>query len=131
MNTAAKVGAFFLVGPRPRGAADLEDRGHPHRQAARPEGPAEFKDVAGLDEKSTVRMAGVRVGKVAKIRLDPRTGKARRRPRDRPDVELRQGASAAIANLGLLGEKYVELFPGPPAAPPLPEGSTLKGDMPV
>ena len=47
------------------------------------------------------------------------------------DVDLRQGASASIANLGLLGEKYVELVPGPSAAAELPEGTTLKGDLPV
>jgi phospholipid/cholesterol/gamma-HCH transport system substrate-binding protein len=47
------------------------------------------------------------------------------------DVELRRGASASIANLGLLGEKYVELVPGPVGGPELPEGTTLKGDIPV
>jgi phospholipid/cholesterol/gamma-HCH transport system substrate-binding protein len=48
-----------------------------------------------------------------------------------PDVDLRQGASASIANLGLLGEKYVELTPGPVGAAALPEGSILQGDTPV
>ena len=46
-------------------------------------------------------------------------------------MELRQGASASVASLGLLGEKYVELVPGPVGAAELPEGTTLKGDLPV
>src|SRR5262249_46012741 len=47
------------------------------------------------------------------------------------DVELRLGASASVANLGVRGEKYVELVPGPVGAQELPEGTTLKGDVPV
>ena len=31
----------------------------------------------------------------------------------------------------MLGDKYVELIPGPVAAAALPEGTTLKGDAPV
>ncbi len=130
MSTAAKVGGFFLVVLVLAGLLiwRIEDlrlgRGPAKRISV------EFKDVAGLDAKSTVRLAGVRVGKVARIRLAP-DGKAIVEMDLDKDVELRQGASAAIANLGLLGEKYVELVPGPVGAPELPEGTTIKGDVPV
>jgi phospholipid/cholesterol/gamma-HCH transport system substrate-binding protein len=131
MNTAAKVGAFFL-GVLVIGALliwRIEDirigKGKPQRITA------EFKDVAGLDEKSSVRVAGVRVGKVGRIGVDRETGKARVELEIDPGVELRQGAVPQIANMGLLGEKYVELYPGPPGAAALPEGSVLQGDVPV
>jgi phospholipid/cholesterol/gamma-HCH transport system substrate-binding protein len=131
MNTAAKVGAFFLGVLVLAGLLiwRIEDirigRGKPQRVTA------EFKDVAGLDEKSTVRVAGVRVGKVGHIQVDPQTGKAIVELQIDPGVELRQGAVPQIANLGLLGEKYVELYPGPAGGPPLPEGAVLRGDVPV
>jgi phospholipid/cholesterol/gamma-HCH transport system substrate-binding protein len=130
MSTAAKVGAFFLVALALAGILiwRIEDlrlgRGPAKKMSV------EFKDVAGLNAKSTVRLAGVRVGKVARIRLAP-DGKAIVEMDLDRDVDLRTGATASIANLGLLGEKYVELVPGPVGAPELPEGTTLKGDLPV
>lgn len=72
-----------------------------------------FDTVAGLDEKSAVRVAGVRVGQVESIRLQP-DGRARVTLEVDEDIQLRRGASAQVASLGLLGEKYVELFPGDP-----------------
>ncbi len=131
MSAAAKVGAFFVIALVLAGLLiwRIEDlrlgRGKAQRISV------EFKDVAGLDAKSTVRVAGVRVGKVARIRIDKTTGNALVDVDIDPDVDLRQGASASIANLGLLGEKYVELVPGPVGASALPEGTILHGDQPV
>ena len=131
MNTAAKVGAFFLVVLVLAALLiwRIEEirvgRGRPQKITA------VFKDVAGLDEKSTVRVAGVRVGKVGRIRVDPQSGNALVELDIDPGVELREGAASQIANLGLLGEKYVELYPGPAGGPPLKEGTVLKGETPV
>jgi len=131
MSAAAKVGAFFVVALVLAGLFiwRIEDlrigRGKAQRISV------EFKDVAGLDAKSTVRVAGVRVGKVRRIRIDKSTGNAVVDMDIDADVDLRQGASASIANLGLLGEKYVELVAGPVGSPALPEGTTLRGDVPV
>jgi len=90
---------------------------------------AAFDTVAGLDDKSSVRVAGVRVGRVDGIRLSGDLAYVSLLL-ERP-VELREGASAAIANMGLLGDKYVELNPGPASAPPLAEGAVLVGSSPV
>jgi len=46
-------------------------------------------------------------------------------------VTLTEGAAAAVANLGLLGDKYVQLEPGRAGAPELPEGTVLPGRSPV
>ena len=92
---------------------------------------AVFGSVAGLDDKSAVRMAGVRVGRVDGIGLAADGRSAKVRLLLEQPVALTQGASARIANLGLLGDKYVEIVPGPPSAPPLPAGAVLRGTTPV
>jgi len=89
---------------------------------------ASFTSVAGLDDKSAVRVAGVRVGRVDGIRLDG-TRALVTLLLEKP-VPLTQGATARIANMGLLGDKYVELVPGPPGAPALAEGAVLPGITP-
>ncbi|MDP9121703.1 MAG: MlaD family protein, partial [Acidobacteriota bacterium] len=92
---------------------------------------AVFGSVAGLDDKAAVRVAGVRVGRVDGIGLSPDGRSATVRLLFEKPVPLTQGASARIANLGLLGDKYVELVPGPPGAPPLPANAVLQGKTPV
>ena len=89
---------------------------------------AVFPSVAGLDDKATVRVAGVRVGHVDGVGLQgthARITLALEKP-----LPLTVGTTARIANLGMLGEKYVELVPGPPGAPPLPENAVLVGVTP-
>jgi phospholipid/cholesterol/gamma-HCH transport system substrate-binding protein len=87
-----------------------------------------FDSVAGLDDKSSVRIAGVRVGQVDGVGL--RGTKALiHLVLDKP-LPLTIGTTAKISTLGLLGEKYVEIVPGPPGAAPLPENSLLIGKTP-
>lgn len=129
MSTAARVGLFSFVVLVLAGLLiwRIEDlrigRGKPRRVTI------QFQDVAGLDEKTAVRVAGVRVGRVEKIRLIE--GKAYVDLELDYDVDLRQGASGSVASLGLLGEKYVELVPGPVGSAPLPDSAVLVGDVPV
>lgn len=88
-----------------------------------------FPDVSGLDAKAAVRVFGVRVGKVESITL---VG-------DHAEVvlavdatlKLGKGATAAVRNLGLLGDKYVELVPGDPSAGPPEDPERLAGTSPV
>jgi phospholipid/cholesterol/gamma-HCH transport system substrate-binding protein len=89
---------------------------------------AVFPSVAGLDDKASVRVAGVRVGRVDGVGLQgtrARITLALEKP-----LALTIGTTARIASLGMLGEKYVELVPGPPDAPPLPENAVLVGTTP-
>ena len=92
---------------------------------------AVFGTVAGLDDKSAVRMAGVRVGRVDGIGLAADGRSAKVRLLLEQPLSLTRGTSARIANLGLLGDKYVEIVPGPPTAPPLPADAVLAGTSPV
>ncbi len=90
---------------------------------------AQFRNVAGLDDQAAVRVAGVRVGRVDGIELagrQARVGILLEKP-----LALTAGTRARVANMGLLGDKYVEIIPGPAGAPPLPEGAVLPGETPV
>src|SRR5512142_2796381 len=103
MSSAAKIGLFMLIilGVIGYFILKIEDvdlsRGKATRQVK-----VVFDNVAGLDEKSAVRVAGVRKGKVTKIRLLP-NGKAEVTLDMDNDVPLYGNASAQVANLGLLG----------------------------
>jgi phospholipid/cholesterol/gamma-HCH transport system substrate-binding protein len=117
MSSAAKVGAFMLVVLAILGffiirIEDLKIR----RARELKKVDILFDTVAGLDNKSAVRVAGVRVGKVDDINLTP-GGRARVTVEIDSDVKLHQGATARIASLGLLGEQYVEIDTGNPRAP--------------
>jgi len=74
---------------------------------------AKFQDVGGLTAKSPVRMAGVTVGRVSKITIDPYDyeaivtmqifGSHKNLPLD---------TSASILTAGLLGSQFIGLEPG-------------------
>jgi phospholipid/cholesterol/gamma-HCH transport system substrate-binding protein len=115
MSSAAKLGLLMLVILAVVGyfVLKIEDidvgRGKGSRKVT-----VAFDDVAGLDAKSAVRVAGVRKGKVTDVRVE--NGKAVVELEVDDDVQLHRNATARVANLGLLGEKYVELDPGTPDA---------------
>jgi phospholipid/cholesterol/gamma-HCH transport system substrate-binding protein len=70
---------------------------------------ANFDSVAGLDTKSSVRMAGVKIGVVEKVELED--SRARVTVRIDPGVRILRNTEAMIKTMGLLGEKYVEFVP--------------------
>ncbi|HNX32523.1 MAG TPA: MlaD family protein [Holophaga sp.] len=74
----------------------------------------DFEQVAGLSVQSQVRVAGVKVGTVDEIRLEG--GKARVIIGLPTDVPVYADASVQLSSLGILGEKYVDLNQGKPAA---------------
>lgn len=88
-----------------------------------------FDSVAGLNDKAPVRVAGVRVGTVEAIGLEGR--RARITLLLDQAVELPAGSTAQIANAGILGDKYIELIPGPAGGPPMSPGQVLEGETPV
>ena len=90
---------------------------------------AVFDSVVGLDDKAAVRLAGVRVGRVDGIALEGRKARVSLLL-DQP-IAFVEGSSAAIANQGLLGDKFVELRLGPEGGALLPPGAVLAGTTPV
>ncbi|MBI4641624.1 MAG: MCE family protein [Candidatus Tectomicrobia bacterium] len=85
---------------------------------------AHFDSVAGLDLKSSVRTAGVEIGKVEQIELE--RGLARVTIRLYEGVPLRKDSAAFVRSLGLLGEKYIEITPGSPDQSLLEEGGVVQ-----
>jgi len=129
MNQAVKVGLFMAVVLAILGYLIMQVE---HIRLFGPEGQrveAAFDSVAGLDNQAAVRIAGVRIGRVDGIRLDGQRAVVSLLLEE--PVELTAGTTAAIANMGLLGDKYVVLELGPAGGPTIPEGTILAGETPV
>lgn len=73
---------------------------------------ARFSSVTGLRIGANVEIAGVSVGRVAAITLDPKSYMANVQMRINDDVELSDDVMAAVKTSGLIGDKYVSLAPG-------------------
>lgn len=73
---------------------------------------ASFPDVDGVEIGTEVRLAGVRVGRVTDVRLNPQTYLADAVIRVPDDVILPADSAALIQSDGLLGGAYIQLQPG-------------------
>ena len=72
-----------------------------------------FSNVGDLKIRAPVRLAGVTIGQVSNIHLDPDTFEAEVTFKIQDDVDtLPTDTSAAIVQAGLLGDNYVSLAPG-------------------
>jgi phospholipid/cholesterol/gamma-HCH transport system substrate-binding protein len=73
---------------------------------------ARFLSVAGLKKGAQVVIAGVQVGQVDAISLDPEEQVAIVRLKIRDDVVLTDDVIASVKTSGLIGDKYIKLSPG-------------------
>lgn len=73
---------------------------------------ADFTDLGSLKVRSAVRIAGVQVGVVSKISLDPQTYQAHVVLSMDKNIVLPTDTSASITASGILGDNYVSLTPG-------------------
>jgi phospholipid/cholesterol/gamma-HCH transport system substrate-binding protein len=74
---------------------------------------ARFDNVGSLKERAPVSMAGVRIGRVEKIRFDQNTFQALVTLRIEPRFDrIPDDTFANIFTAGLLGEQYIGLDPG-------------------
>lgn len=97
----------------------------------------DFDNPGGLQSGAPVRVAGVKVGKVAELRfmggkVDPKTNR-RTLVRAKLNVEARvkesihEDADFYVTTQGVLGEQFLAIDPGSPQKPVLPEGTIVKG----
>lgn len=86
--------------------------GGPGGSAGRYELVARFPSIAGVGPGTDVRIAGLKVGTVARADLDPASYQAVVRLAIDRSVELPADSSAAITQEGLLGGSFVALIPG-------------------
>ncbi len=73
---------------------------------------AAFDHADGLSAGADVRIAGVKVGSIDAIRLDPKTYQADVTFSVQHDVQLTTDSSATISTDGLLGGKYLAVATG-------------------
>ena len=94
-----------------------------------------FDFASGLGPAAPVRLAGVGVGRVESVHV-VYSDKDKRSHADvrawiQSDAKLEEDVRVTINTLGLLGEKYLEIYPGTPGKPLLKEGAVIVGQDPV
>jgi phospholipid/cholesterol/gamma-HCH transport system substrate-binding protein len=87
-----------------------------------------FIHVGGLRPGAPVQMAGVDIGRVSRVTLTPE-GQVLVVLKLAPEVILKTGALVTINTAGLLGEKIIEIIPGP-GPDRIPPGTRLQGKEP-
>ncbi|PZP38762.1 MAG: hypothetical protein DI585_06405 [Pseudomonas fluorescens] len=112
MNNEIKVGLLIVVALAVLGwltvASGTLNLG---RKDATRELTSTFRDVNGIKEGTLVKMAGVDIGKVTRVELQP-NGTAILRFEVRQSVALPADVAAQITSSGLIGEYYLALVPG-------------------
>lgn len=94
------------------------------RTGATNEYSAVFKDASRLKTGDTVRIAGIRVGTVKEVSLEPDRNVLVTFDTDRGTV-LTEGTKAAIRYLNLVGDRYLELVDTPDSTRILPAGGRI------
>ena len=73
---------------------------------------ASFDNIGGIATGADVRIAGLKVGTVTGLAVDPKTFQAVATFTVQADIKLPDDSSASIATGGLLGGNFVALAPG-------------------
>lgn len=73
---------------------------------------AQFSSVQGLRNGANVEIAGVQIGRVSAITLDPESYVAKISMKINKDIALSDDTMASIKTSGLIGDKFIELTPG-------------------
>ena len=88
---------------------------------------AVFKDASRLESGDTVRVAGIRVGTVKGVSLQPDRSVLVKFDADR-NIVLTTATKAQIRYLNLVGDRYLELVDSPGSTKILPVGSQIPED---
>ncbi len=74
---------------------------------------ADFDSVSGLKPGARVEIAGVEVGKVDRISLDPKSGdRAVAVMKIRTGINITDDVIASVRTSGIIGDKFIKLKPG-------------------
>ncbi|MBK7613357.1 MAG: outer membrane lipid asymmetry maintenance protein MlaD [Vitreoscilla sp.] len=73
---------------------------------------ARFDNIGGLKARAPVRSAGVTVGRVSSIALDPKTYQGVVTLEISKGIDFPKDSSAKILTSGLLGDQYIGIEPG-------------------
>jgi len=103
---AVGLGALFLLAMEVSNLAEFREQKTGYRLRAH------FSNIGTLKVRSPVKIAGVTIGRVAAIRLDPEQYQAVVEMRIQPQYKLPDDSIASIYTSGLLGEQYVAIEAG-------------------
>ncbi len=103
---AIGLGALFLLAMEVSNLAEFREQKTGYRLLAR------FSNIGTLKVRSPVKIAGVTIGRVAAIHLDPEQYQAVVEMRIQPQYKLPDDSIASIYTSGLLGEQYVAIEAG-------------------
>ncbi|MEZ5644483.1 MAG: outer membrane lipid asymmetry maintenance protein MlaD [Burkholderiaceae bacterium] len=73
---------------------------------------ARFDNIGGLKSRAPVRSAGVYVGRVTSVKLDPQTYQGLVTMEIGKGIEFPRDSTAKILTAGLLGDQYIGIEPG-------------------
>ena len=89
-------------------------------------------DVNGLKAGAPVHLSGVEVGSVTRVEFAPpdapRPVKITIKLRSDIQDRVTTNSQLSVGSLGVLGEKMVDVDPGPPGGEPIADGGVLKGE---
>ncbi|MGE4234040.1 MAG: MlaD family protein [Bacteriovoracia bacterium] len=93
---------------------------------------ARFSQIEGLVAGANVKIAGIRVGQVAKINYDSSDGSVEVYFSVGTDYKdaIHQDSIVGIATQGVLGDRFLVLSGGTPSAPVMADGAELKSEEP-
>jgi len=125
LSNEAKVGLFFLSGLLLllvfsfflSGVHFTWERGRVYY--------VELKDAYKIGKDTSVVVAGVRVGRVEEVTLNPQTHKVRVKLRVDKKVVLYLNSKVVVRSAGLLGDRYIEIVPGEESSGVLEDGGTI------
>ena len=100
----AAAGAFLLYASQTTGLGVGDPESY--------ELSASFRSAEGVSLGTDVRLAGVKVGSVTAMELNPQTFRADVRFSVDQTIQIPDDSTAVVASEGLLGGTYVELSPG-------------------
>jgi len=103
---AIGLGALFLLAMQVSNLTEFRDHNEGYVLTA------EFQNIGNLKVRSPVKLAGVKIGKVAAIRLDTDNYQAVVEMRIQPQYRLPDDSIASIYTAGLLGEQYIAIDAG-------------------
>ena len=124
MKLEAKVGTLFIISMFIFGILILRmEKIDVFSRRSQSQFVTHFEQVAGLNVKSAVRVAGIQVGTVTSIDLN---GNNARITLGLPKkLAIHRDALASLGSIGILGEKYINLDTGHPTSGMLPEGGVI------
>lgn len=73
---------------------------------------ANFRSAEGISVGTDIRMAGVKIGTITGMDLNPTTFRAEAQMAIRDGIELPDDSAVVISSEGLLGGNFVEILPG-------------------